>query len=313
MNFLDRFKKIVDEQPDNVAIVDFGGARSTTYQELADWSSRVAAKLLEAGEAAGRTVLVCMDRRMEYVAAEIGIMMAGGAYVPLLPEYPSERIDYIREDCGAVCTIDAGWMEDIGQYEPAGKYTAADKDRAMIIYTSGSTGRPKGIVHSHESLYEGVKRVASTLGFGKEERLAAAAPLSFVVSLMEYYAVLSSGGCTHMLSEEVRRDVRMLEAYYEQKEITCGFISPQMLRYFKNQGKALKTVVTGSERVSMLSGDGYVLYNFYGCSESALLISAFQVEEPVENTPIGKPVQGVEMFLLDEQGREVPDGEEGEI
>ena len=313
MNFLDGFKKIVEEQPDKAAIIDFGGTRSTAYRELAAMSGRVAAKLIEAGDIAGRAVLVCMDRRMEYIAAEIGIMMAGAAYVPLLPEYPPERIDYIRKDCGAVCTIDAGWLEEIGQYEPVSEYTAADGDRALIIYTSGSTGRPKGIVHSHASLCGGAERVAAAFDFGKEEQMAASAPLSFVASLMEYYAVLKNGGCTHMLSEEVRRDVRLLEAYYAKKDITCGFISPQMLRYFKNRGKALKKVVTGSERVSMASGDGYTLYNSYGCSESALLISVFQVKEPMENTPIGKPVPGVEMFLLDGQGREVPDGEEGEI
>lgn len=133
MEFLDRFKKIAGEQPNKEAIVDLGGARSTTYQELAVLSGRIAAKLLETEDIAGQAVLMCMDRRMEYVAAEIGIMMAGGAYVPLLPEYPQERIAYIRKDCGAVCTIDALWMEDIGQYEPAGKYTAADRDRALII------------------------------------------------------------------------------------------------------------------------------------------------------------------------------------
>ena len=313
MNFLEGFQKIVNEQPEKTAIVDLGGARSTTYQELAIMSGRVAAKLSASGETAGRAIIVCMDRRMEYVAAEIGIVMAGGVYVPLLPEYPAERVDYIRKDCGAIGTIDAGWMEDIGQYGPAGEYTAADRDRAFIIYTSGSTGRPKGIVHSHESLYKGVKSIIETLGFGKEVRLAAAAPLSFVLSLLEYWAVINSGGCVHIIPEEVRRDVRLLESYYAKKDITCGFISPQMLRYFRNRGTALKTVMTGSERVSMMSGDGYELYNLYGCSESGLLISAFKVAEPMENTPIGKPVQGVEMFLLDGNGKEVPDGEEGEI
>ncbi len=313
MNFLDGFKKIVEEQPDKAAIVDLEGARSTTYGELARRSGQVAAKLLEMGDMAGRSVLVCMDRRMEYVAAEIGIMMAGAVFVPLLPEYPAERIAFIREDCGAVCTIDAGWMEDTMQYEPVADYTATARDRAMIIYTSGSTGRPKGIVHSHGSLYEGAMRNVETLGLDGTERLAAAAPLSFVVLVIEYYAILSSGGCVHMLSEAVRRDVRLLEAYYAEKNITCGFISPQMLRYFQNRGKALKKVMTGSERVSMLGGDGYALYNFYGSSESASMVSAFLVEEPMENTPIGKPARGVEMFLLDEQGREVPDGEDGEI
>ena len=141
MNFLSGFKKMVDTQPDKVAIVDRGGARSTTYRELAGVGGQVAAKLLEMGDMSGQAVLVCMDRRMEYVAAEIGIMMAGAAYVPLLPEYPAERIAYIRNDCGATCMIDAAWMENIGQYESVEEYTAGERDRALIIYTSGSTGR----------------------------------------------------------------------------------------------------------------------------------------------------------------------------
>lgn len=313
MNFLEGFRKQTAEQPDKTAIVDLGGARSTTYHELEEKSGRVAAKLAALGDIRGSAVLVCLDRRMEYVAAEIGVMMAGAAYVPLLPEYPKERIEYIFRDCEAVCQIDAAWMEDLEEYEPIAGYTVAEKDRAMIIYTSGSTGRPKGIVHSHGSHYGGVMRIIRTLGFDEEECLAASAPMSFVVALMEYFAVLCSGGCVHILSEEVRKDVHLLEAYYADKKITCGFISPQMLRYFRNRGKALKKVFTGSERVSMMSGDGYTLYNLYGCSETAVLCSAFQVEEPVENTPIGKPVECVEMFLLDAEGKEVPDGEEGEI
>ncbi len=134
MNFLSGFKKMVDTQPDKVAIVDRGGARSTTYRELAGVSGQVAAKLLETGDMSGQAVLVCMDRRMEYVAAEIGIMMAGAAYVPLLPEYPAERIAYIRNDCGATCMIDAAWMENIGQYESVEEYTAGERGRAPIFF-----------------------------------------------------------------------------------------------------------------------------------------------------------------------------------
>lgn len=275
MNFLEGFRKQTAEQPDKTAIVDLGGARSTTYHELEEKSGRVAAKLAALGDIRGSAVLVCLDRRMEYVRAEIGVMMAGAAYVPLLPEYPKERIEYIFRDCEAVCQIDAAWMEDLEEYEPVAGYTVAEKDRAMIIYTSGSTGRPKGIVHSHGSHYGGVMRIIRTLGFDEEECLAASAPMSFVVALMEYFAVLCAGGCVHILSEEVRKDVHLLEAYYADKKITCGFISPQMLRYFKNRGKALKKVFTGSERVSMMSGDGYTLYNLYGHSRDGSVVFCF--------------------------------------
>ena len=78
-NFLDKFQDIVSQYPDRTAIVDMDGARSTTYRELGELSRRVAAKLCAQGKSGavsgidGRSVLVCMDRRMEYVAAEIGI------------------------------------------------------------------------------------------------------------------------------------------------------------------------------------------------------------------------------------------------
>ncbi len=94
------------------------GKRRTTYRELYELSGRAAAKLRGMGGVQGKVVLVCMDRRMEYVAAQIGILMAGAAYIPLLPEYPKERMEYIKKDCGAVCTADAAWMEDAGAYEP---------------------------------------------------------------------------------------------------------------------------------------------------------------------------------------------------
>lgn len=312
MNFLDMFQKMVKQYPDRTAIVDFNGARHTTYRELWEKSLRVAAKL-QSTEAAEGPVLVCMDRRAEYVAAEIGVMMAGASYVPLLPEYPRERVEYIRKDCGAAREINGAWMEDIQQYEPAEAKTVSDMDRALIVYTSGSTGRPKGIVHSHASLFGGAMRNVKMLKFDEKECMAATAPLSFIVGIIEYFAILSAGGCTHILSDEVRKDVRLIEEYYVREGITCGFISPQMLRYFKYTGTSLKKVLTGSERLSRIKGNGYELYNLYGSSEATPLIAAFKVEEAMENTPIGRPAPGVEILLLDEEGHEVPDGEEGEI
>lgn len=313
MNFLDEFYRMVSCFPEHTAIVDMDGKRSTTYRQLLTLSCRAAAKLCETGGMEGKAVLVCMDRRMEYIAAEIGIMMAKAAYVPLLLDYPEERIAYIAKDCEAAETIDTAWMEDVWRYEPIELQKVKDSDRALIIYTSGSTGRPKGIVHSHASLFGGIVRDVKVLGFWEKERLAASAPMSFIVSVLETFAVLCGGGCVHILTEEARKDVRLLERYYAEKDITCGFISPQMLRYFKNRGTALKKIFTGSERVSMMKGDGYELYNLYGLSEMVPLATSYKVEEAVENTPIGKPGPGLEVYLLNEEGQEVPCGEEGEI
>ncbi len=313
MNFLDEFQYVVRTYPQKAALADCNGERMTTYGELETLSRRIAAKLLKSGGMSDRAVMVCMGRKMEYIAAELGIMMAGGAFVPVLPEYPEERLSYIKEDCKAAAVIDDGWMSDIGTYEPIQPVAREDSSRAMLIYTSGSTGRPKGIVHTMTSLTQGVWRNRSVMNVNENDVQAGGAPMSFVVLILEYFAVLSRGGCSHILPEETRKDVRLLEDYFAAKGITCAFISPQILRLFKNKSHALKKVATGSERVSMLAGDGYELYNCYGSSETAATALSYRVEEPMENTPIGKPLEGLEFFLLDEDGKEVADGEEGEI
>jgi len=313
MNFLDDFQYVVRTYPQKAALADCNGERMTTYGELENLSRRIAAKLLKSGGMSGRAVMVCMGRKLEYIAAELGIMMAGAAFVPVLPEYPKERLSYIKEDCKAVEVIDDGWLSDIGTYEPIQPQAREDGSRAMIIYTSGSTGYPKGIVHTMASLTQGVWRNRRVMNVDENDVQAAGAPMSFVVLILEYFAVLSRGGCSHILPEETRKDVRLLEDYFAEKGITCAFISPQILRLFKNKSRTLKKVATGSERVSMLAGDGYELYNCYGSSETAATALSYKIEEPMENTPIGKPLDGLEIFLLDEDGREVTDGEEGEI
>ncbi|WP_288175311.1 non-ribosomal peptide synthetase [Sporofaciens musculi] len=313
MNFLDEFQSMVRRYPDKTAIVDRGGRRTTTYRELDALSRRIAAKLAQSGEISGQAVLVCMDRRMEYAAAEIGVLMAGAAFAPVLPEYPKERLDYIQEDCQAAVRIDADWLRDVGRYEEASPVRVADENRAMLIYTSGSTGRPKGIVHSMASLTQGIMRVRSILYLEDKDVVAAMAPMSFVVLVMEYFGTLSCGACTHIVPEEIRKDVRMIEDYFVEYDITCAFFSPQIMKFFKNKGGTLKKVATGSERVSRLSGDGFELYNVYGCSETAMIASYYKIDEPMENTPIGKPAQGLKFFVLDENGNEVADEEDGEL
>ena len=86
MNFLDEFQYVVRTYPQKTALADCNGERMTAYKELETLSRRIAAKLLKSGVMSDRAVMVCMGRKMEYIAAELGILMAGGAFVPALPE-----------------------------------------------------------------------------------------------------------------------------------------------------------------------------------------------------------------------------------
>lgn len=278
MNFLDEFKQMACRYSDKTALIDCNGTRKTTYRELYSLCRKIEAKLSWSGNFSQRAVLVCMDRRMEYIAAEIGILMAGAAFVPVLPQYPKERIDDIKKNCQAAAVIDESWMLDLHTYHSFEKIKVPDSGRAMIIYTSGQAGRPKGIVQSMEDITRVVRHGRNAINLTQKDVLGAIAPMSFVILLFEYFSVLSCGGCVHILPEEVCTDVSRIEDYYAQHEITCAFIRPQILKLFKKKGTSLQKVAAGSERVSMACGDGCGLYNWYDSSEAEMMVASYRVE-----------------------------------
>ena len=312
MNYLTLFEESVQKYYDRTVLVDQNGMRKTTYGELDVLSGRIAGKLLAEGVCTGDSVMVLLGRKTEYIASYLGVLKAGGVVVPVIEEYPEERIEYIRQDSQAKQIIQDDFLTDIEDYEPVNSVILEDKSLAMIIYTSGSTGNPKGIEHTVESFCNGIVRNMPLFDL-EQVIMTGAAPLSFIVVLAEYFAVFLTGGYTHILSDAVRKDVRALKDYYLLHKITVGFISPQLLRIFQCESPFLKRVLTGSERLSNVYTDKYEIYNVYGMSETASLITFFKVDKKYANSPIGKAADGLEVILLDENGKDVQKGKEGEI
>ncbi|MGN1201867.1 MAG: condensation domain-containing protein, partial [Eubacterium sp.] len=109
-----------------------------------------------------------------------------------------------------------------------------------------------------------------------------------------------------------RKDVHFIENAIAYYGITNTYISPGMLKVYRNRSKTLKTVKTVGERLCNQFSSEYKIINIYGASET-LLALAFEVDKNYENTPIGKPVNGISVYILNEKGEPVKDGEEGEI
>ncbi len=312
MNFLNNFSSIAHKCADKAAIVDHDGLRETSYARLDELSGKAAAKLLKMGFLPGDPVMICLGRRMEYVAAYIGALKAGCVAVPVVPDYPQERLEHIRRDCEAVYVIRDDFFSDIEAFDPAEPVILQDGAPAVLVYTSGSTGKPKGIPHSVRSVADAVRRSSLLLEDLEPIAFGATAPLSFVAFVLEYLSVLNMGGCSHILEDSVRRDMRLMEAYFEKHGISCAFISPQMLKLYRGSN-GMKRVIAGSEALKNAYSESYTIYNAYGMSETLATAMYFVVDKPYENTPIGKPAEGVELFLLDENGNEAAKGQEGEI
>lgn len=318
MFFIDSYRQKVKECADKPIITERDGERTLSYQEFDQISNRIAGLLVNKGIKKGDHVIILLSRCSEYIAAEIALLKLGAVIIPLIPEYPKERIDYIRKDSGAVLVIDQLFLDelygDLGDSEFVPKVEDADGDeRAMIVYTSGSTGNPKGVVYNRNHIDAEVIRKCECVKNVKPLVFAASATMSFCVVITEYHRTISLGGHVHMISDEVRSDAEKLADYYAAHQITAGFISPRILRNFKSKSSSLQRVFTASEKIVNIYSEQFDIVNCYGQSETVGSIAEFLIDRFYDNTPIGKPVKGIDIIISDAEGNKAADGEEGQI
>ena len=314
MYFLNEYLRRVNEQRDCPALTDRDGKRHITYGQLDSLSNRIANKLISKGAKRGDCIVIVLPRISEYIACEIAILKIGAVIIPLVPEYPDDRVDYIMKDTNAALIIKEDFLESIedepGDLELA---DAGDDERGMIIFTSGSTGRPKGVVYTRTNIDAQVIRKIQNVEGIVPLVFAATATMSFCVSMTEYFRALAIGGHLHIVSDEVRSDADKLSGYYNENRITAGYISPRLLRRFSCKNEYLKRVFTAGEKVVNTYSADFDIINCYGQSETAGTIIEFKIDRLYDNTPIGKPLGDTEAIVIDSDGNEVPDGQEGQI
>lgn len=309
----EQLKQSFEKYRDKVAVIESFSGRSISYGELDILSGKIAQKLRAEGVGKGDIVPILLPRGFAYIAAEIGAIKAGCAYAPLLGEYPAERIDYICQDCGARFVADESFVRSAAELEPLTEYVeSAEKDRVLLIYTSGSTGNPKGVIHTHRSFYEGVRRNILNNGMSENDKTLGIINFSFALSVDEVYDTLLSGASLFLLSNEERADIRFVKSAVIENHITALYINPNMLKRLDLRGSSLRVAQTVGERLSGFYSDEYRIINIYGASET-LCALAFEPDKAYDNTPVGKPVDSFRAYIVDENGNEAPDGEEGEI
>ena len=311
-HFLDSFRKMAQQMPDHVAIVDQNGSRETTLGALDLLMCRTAAKLESLHFPRGSFIIIRMSRCMEYIAAYYGVIFAGMAVVPTVTDYPEERVAYIRGNCESPFTIDDSFFDDISEYEPSEGAVLDPGDIVCMNYTSGSTGRPKGVYYTLRCIDENMRLAASVYDGLDEVVMGASASMAFAAVCHDCLAPMNIGGTVHLLSDELRRDIGLMMDYYEEHHLTCGNVAPRLLRFFKHT-TGLKRLMTCGERVVNAWSPDHETWCIYGLTETYTVVTCFRIDRPYENTPIGKPLGGIRIEILDPDGNEVPDGKEGEI
>ncbi|WP_073729862.1 amino acid adenylation domain-containing protein [Streptomyces sp. CB02414] len=306
-----------------------------SYRELDERANRLAHHLRGLGVERGVVVAVHLDRGLEHYVALLGVHRAGGAALPLDTGYPEARLRYMLEDSGALVVItrqDAGAGTVVDPYADAALIAACPAtppdvgvrrdDLACLMYTSASTGAPKGVQLEHGGIADLCRWHAEALGLTAADRGSLAAPLSFDASILDLWPLLSVGGHAVAVSDDDRGDPERLVRALRERVITVCFLTTALAEIVLAQPGletlALRWLVTGGEALRRRPRPGlpFRLMNIYGPTETTVYVtSAVVADEAAADgpVPIGRPLGGVDVRLLDPQGRPVPAGEAGEI
>jgi amino acid adenylation domain-containing protein len=213
---------------------------------------------------------------------------------------------------------------------PAVRVERSEADLAYIIYTSGSTGMPKGAMITHRNAVSFVEWCSSVLQPTPDDRFASHTPFHFDASVQDVYPAIAHGASLHLVSEDVAKSPKALAAFIAERQITVWSSTPSaliMLLQFGNldarSGSSIRVVSFGGEvfpvkhlRELQRRWPSAVYYNMYGPTETTTGCTFARIPAVIPDDrelpyPIGFPCSHCRALVLDADGREVADGEEG--
>jgi amino acid adenylation domain-containing protein len=332
------------ETPDALALAAAG--QKMTYAELNRRANQLAHYLRQAGVQPAMPVGLYIERSLDMVVGLLGILKAGGAYVPIDPQYPARRVSFILEDAGvsilvtrqhllnaleerdksgpyarAVC-LDSG-RETLDQQSAAEPPVACTANTlAYIVYTSGSTGQPKGVLVTHRNLLNLIFWHRRAYAVTPDDRATQVASPAFDATGWELWPYLTLGASVHLPDEETRVTPAALRDWLVEQHITIAFLptalAESMLTLDWPAAAALRRLLTGADTLRRYPTPDlpFMLINNYGPTE-ATVVTTFGTIAPAaapDGLPtIGRPIDNVQVYLLDEQMQQVPIGAPGEL
>ncbi|ROP35986.1 non-ribosomal peptide synthetase [Saccharothrix texasensis] len=332
-----RFRAQVAKAPDAVALVD--GDRELTYAEVDARARALAVHLLGHGVRAETRVAVLARRTAERTVATLATLYAGGAYVPLHDGNPVERHNLILADTSAAVLLTDRADLPAGLAAPAhvldltaGLPPAHDAELptphpdqlAYVIHTSGSTGVPKGAAVTHANVVE--LATDSIFTTGAHHRVLVHSSYAFDASTYEMWVPLLNGG-TSIVDSPDEVDLAGLAAAIRRHDVTALWITAGLFRLVAQEAPEtfapLREVWTGGDVVSehavaavRRACPDLVLVNGYGPTETTTFASRHAVlpgDVAASPLPIGAPMAGTALRVLDHRLQPVPPGVTGEL
>jgi amino acid adenylation domain-containing protein len=335
------FAAQVRATPDAPAVLS--GGETLSYGELDRRANRLAHHLRSLGVDLEVPVGVLLERSAEMIVALLAVLKAGGAYVPLEPTYPAERLALMLADVQAPVVVSAepllatvpegpwhtlclGSVAAEGSFPEEPPVLAELPDAlAYVLFTSGSTGRPKGVGVAHRSILRLV-RDPDYASLTAEEVFLQLAPASFDASTLEIWGPLLNGGRLVVFPAGAVSPSAVGEAIGRHGVTTLWLTAGLFHQMVEDNLESLRPVrqlLAGGDVLSvphvqrvLTELPDTTLINGYGPTENTTFTCCHRMrggERPDGPVPIGRPISGTEVRVLDGQRLPVPVGAPGEL
>lgn len=308
---------------------------SITYGDLHKKVNQIAYFLRENNET---FIGLYCDRSIEMIAGMLGVLKAGKAYIPIEPSYPKGRINSILDNSQLKLILSHSTssfssenpsieVKEIAAIEANVSNIISRSslhNNAYVLYTSGSTGKPKGVSVGHHQVVNHMEWMQKEYPLTESDKILQRTPFGFDASVWEIFAPLLQGAQLTLLPEKDQQNIHEILKYIETKEITIFQVVPSLLNLLLQEAsttnfQSVNTIFCGGEilqpsLVSKLLQKGELqLVNLYGPTECTIQVSHYICSEKDKSTPIGKPIDGVRFYVLDNTKKLQPLGVKGEL
>ena len=347
--FHELFEQQVAVDPEAIAVVH--SDQQWTYGELNAYANRLARALVARGVRKETVVAVLTERNLHWMAAVLAVFKAGGVYLPIEPHFPADRIARMlsRAGCRLVATepgststlyealqslprvqgffIETAFRED---HADGNLTTHVEPDQlAYIYFTSGSTGEPKGAMCEHAGMLNHILAKVEDLEITPGEVVTQIAPQCFDISLWQLLSALLVGGHTLIVQQDTLLDPeRFLDTIVDGRvgvmQVVPSYLEV-LLSYLEQHPRDLPDLhcvsVTGEALTLDLTQRWFAakpnikLANVYGLTETSDDTNHEVMERAPKRggVPLGRSIQNVHVYVVDERISPVPLGAPGEI
>ena len=310
-----------------------------TYRAVDAYTGRLARRLRRLGVRREVLVAVVLPRSIEQICATLAVMKAGGAFAPLDPRWPVQRLKDVVARSRAEVVIgadmfaadaacDTPFLDIFKPLEDEDEAALEMEPRlpaqlAYVIHTSGSTGQPKGVEITHANLMNLIQARWEMMSVRPSDRSSHLGSPAFDSSIAEIWPALTAGASVTIAPEAVKVPPERLKGWLVREKITLAtFVPPVLaaslitsrwppetsLRFLMSAGEALLSYPAEDLTFAVMNG--------YGPTEGTVETAAGVVTsatKPFGPPPIGRPLKGVDVHILDEERRPTPFGQVGEL